>query len=183
MRLFSYILKILRGNVVEYPIEEFIVSLMKENKYDIDIIAKKIYSKYPFFKKGDLKKIISELISKKINNEKIGGIWFKCKNKWKLTSTDRKDLSRGFGDGNYWKDAPVPSELGRANREILVPHGVEPDRYQIPKNDFEEIEKLYEQMIVKFKSKFPQMSDSELKRVIKEELSGLGYREEMLRKL
>jgi len=159
----------------EFPLERYIISLFKKYKYDIDLISAKVYEKYPFVKKNDLKKVVSELLFKKINKEKIGGKWIKIDNKWKLESINYNDLTHR-SSGNYWKDAPVPSDVGRANRFWLSPQGEDPDKYKAPKESKKDAAKeAYEILKKRFKEAYPNLKERELKKIVYDEMKSLGY--------
>lgn len=162
----------------EYPMENFILKVLHENKYDVEVTASIVYNKYPFVKKHDLKKVIAELITKKLNNEKIGGVWVKLKNKFKLVSKNYMDLAHDPRPA-WDNSAKTPSDLGRANRFAIAPQGQEPDKYLVPKLDevenIEKIELTFNQMKNKFRNALPGIGEDELGRIVKNEMQRMGF--------
>jgi hypothetical protein len=162
----------------EYPMEAYILKVLHENKYNIDAAASIVYNKYPFTKKGDLKKVISELICKKLNNEKIGGIWVKLKNKFKLVSKNYMDLAHDPRPA-WDNSSKCGSDVGRANRFAIEPSGHDVDRPDVPKLDevenIDEVQRAFEQLKNKFANALPGIDERELERVVKEEMRRMGF--------
>lgn len=164
----------------EYPMENYIFKVLHENRYDIDRTATVVYGKYPFMKKNDLKKVIAELIRKKLANEKIGGgIWFKFKNKFKLISKNYMDLAHDARPA-WDNSSKCGSDMGRANRFAIEPSGHDVDRPEVPKLDeierkTDEVQRTFEQLKNKFANMLPGIDEKELDRIVKEEMHRIGF--------
>ena len=161
----------------QYPLEKLIVSLMKENCYDIDKITSIVFLKYPFTKKHDLKKVVAELINKKINKHKISGKWIKLKQKWKMVSQRYNDLAHDDPPA-FLEESKIPSDTGRSNRFAITPQGQDVDRYEIPKN--EEFQRVYEQLKTKFGKELQGIEEGELVKIVFDEMRALGYEQSIL---
>lgn len=152
------------------PIENYILSTLKKNKHNLELAYSEIYSKYPFWKKSALKNIISEILKKQINGEKISGIWSRIEKKWQLVPVVNKSSNKIKSDALPWSGAELPAaedpnstgnNLGTYSR----PSGP-PKNKQIPENkynkDFEEVteveidmdemQQAYDTIFDKFKS-------------------------------
>jgi hypothetical protein len=162
----------------EYPMEKFILKVLHDTKYDINATTDVVYNKYPFTKKHDLKKVIAELVRKKISNEKIGGVWVKLKNKFKMVALNYMDLAHDAPPA-WDNSSKCGTEVGRANRFEITPQGHNGDRYEIPKldevEDSNEVQIAFKNLKHKFANTLPGIDEIELDRVVKEEMKRLGF--------
>lgn len=164
----------------KYPLEKFIISVMKKCRFNVDTITSEVYKKYPFFNYRELKIVVASLMEKKINNEKLGGVWIKRGKELKMQSMEYHDLAH---DGpKLWDDAPTPSDMGNANRLYVSPQtDFGPDRYEVPKKD--DIKEVYNKIKKSIQEKLQTVTERQLNKITIDEMKNLGYTQEQLSKL
>jgi hypothetical protein len=90
----------------DYPLENYVLAQLRKHKHNVDLAIKAIRNKYPFIKSADLKNIISEVLIRKVNNDKISGFWKKIENDWKLVKADQIEKQ---GAGYSWSGPELPA--------------------------------------------------------------------------
>lgn len=153
----------------DYPLEKYILSQLTKHKHNVDLAVKAVHNKYPFIKRVDLKSIVSSIILKKVNNEKIGGFWQKIESKW--IQSDQYDGGAGFewsgkelpassdessiGNGkNVW-NTPGDRPDGKAPRQHKDKDNNEiKDIMEVDTTDdgvsLEEVQKIYDKMMLDY---------------------------------
>jgi hypothetical protein len=176
----------------DYPLEIYVLAQLKKHSHNVDRAIKAIRNKYPFIKSADLKNIISEVLIRKVNNDKISGFWKKIENDWKLVKADEKqgagyswsgpelpassdESSIGNGLGVYSTPGDRPD--GKSPRQHKEKDGVksilEVDTMGEDTKTTEEIQKLYEKMMTEYSGyvkPIPERSE-----IVIEELKERGY--------
>ena len=164
----------------KYPLEKYIKSLMKQYKYDTDRVTAAVFNRYPFFKRGELKKIISEIKQIVINDDKLKGEWIRVKGKWKLKSVNYNDLSRTKRP--QFTEFDFPSGPGKSNTYELMPEdNSPPGDYEEPIDDKTQV--YFDKLKMAFKKDLPEVADDELNRIVVNEMISWGFDEDTLKKI
>jgi len=172
----------------KFPLEKFIQSQLIKHKHNVDQVIKSVSNQYPFIKKNDLRSMISAIILKKVNHERISGFWRKINNKWNMVN--------GAGDGSQasgysWSGPELPasadeSSLGSARNTYSQlgdrPSGTSPRTTEREvKNIMEveddgtgsEVQKLYDKLMYDYASFVDGVE--ERSEVVLEELKERGF--------
>jgi len=164
-----------------YPLEKYIVAKLKECNYRVEETTNAVFTKYPFFRKRELKEIISKVLEKVAASKGVNGFWVKVGKDWELISKNKVRALYLPDDDN------TPAEVGRANREFIAPKGRPVDRYEPPKKDdkseLEEAQSIYNRMHEKYKKELADLEPENLNKVLLEELATMGYGEEDIKNL
>ena len=166
-----------------FNMENYIVGELKSNNWSCEKTLNKIYVKYPFFHKRQLLNAMKEIITKKLNNERISGIWVKIGKELKLLSNINDDAYE-HSSGNYWLNAPVPSKIGRGTEFAELPQGTA-ENYEAPIKDkikiriFDDFEKIKDRIL----KELPGMKEKQLNRIALTELSNLNYTEDEIARI
>jgi hypothetical protein len=162
-------------------IESYIKTVLKKNKFNVDFAYSEIYAKYPFFKRTILRNLVSEILSKQIKNENIGGVWRKVDKKWKLMA-DIEDT--GSAAGYKWSGDELPASidqnsasnnLGTYSKPIETkdPHIEYPKDKETPNLEEVDIQAMYEEL---YKSFSGYIKDNKaLNEIILDELLSRGF--------
>ena len=168
----------------DHPLEKYILSVLKKNKHNVDLAYREVYAKYPFFKKYELKGIINEILSKKINKEKISGFWNKIEKKWKLSAFNDNDGDRDGAAAFSYSGPEMPasvdkSEIGNGLGKWTTTNGqptaeVDPNKEETEDDiDDQELQTLYDDLFEEFST---YISDNqELNKILIQELVSRGY--------
>jgi len=164
----------------KYPLETYIKSLMKKYKYDIDRVTAAVFNRYPFFKRGDLKKIISEMKEIIINDEKIKGEWIRIKGKWKLKAINYNDLARPKRP--QYTEVDFSSGPGKSNIYEISPEDNKPPGVnEVPIDD--KTQEYFDKLKMAFEKELPDVAEEELNRIVLNEMVSWGFDEEELKKI
>jgi hypothetical protein len=122
---------------------------------------------------------MKEIIIKKLNNERISGVWVKVGKELKLLSNINDDAYE-HSSGNYWLKAPVPSKIGRGTDFAELPQGLEPDAYKAPEQDKLKIRIYNDFELIKDRilKEIPGIKEDRLNEIALNELSNLNYTKE-----
>jgi hypothetical protein len=159
-----------------FKVEDFIIAELKKNNWSCETTLKKIYNKYPFFHKRQLFNAMKEIIVKKLNNERISGVWVKIGKEIRLLSNINDDAYE-HSSGNYWQQAKLPSKVGRGTDYAELPAGTDPNTYEAPEKDsikiriYEDFQKIKDRI----STEMPGINEKRLNEIALSEISNLNY--------
>jgi hypothetical protein len=167
-----------------FKMEDYIIAELKKNNWSCEKTLNRIYNKYPFFHKRQLFNAMKEIITKKLNNERISGIWIKIGKELKLLSNINDDAYE-HSSGNYWLKAPVPSKIGRGTDFAELSQGQDSNVYSPPDNIpiririYEDYEKIKKRIL----QEAPGLNEKKLNEIALNELTNLNYTKEEIEKI